>query len=67
MFLSPEACERILVKDWVEYPRVSKDFISYSVIAREGGNDIDGYCIAKIYERYSWTCYRLWIVDGHEE
>jgi hypothetical protein len=23
MFLSPEACERILVKDWVDYPRVS--------------------------------------------
>ncbi len=26
MFLSPEACERVLVKEWTDYPRVSCPF-----------------------------------------
>jgi hypothetical protein len=27
MFLSQEACERVLVKEWTDYPRVSMPFI----------------------------------------
>lgn len=58
IFMKPEALHQILVKDWLQYPRVSIDF--HHVI---GG--LMHVMVARISPEYPRISHRIWAVDRH--
>ena len=58
MFMKPEALHQILVKDWLQYPRVSL-FFHHAI------RELMHIIVARIYPQYSWNSDRIWTVDRH--
>lgn len=58
MFMKPEALHQILVKDWLQYPRVS---IYFHHVIGEPMHVIS----ARISPPYPWISDRIWAVDRH--